>query len=113
MGGYLIGCAAPTQQIAQGMLPLALMPQMLFAGFMVNLDSIPVYLSWIKSISFFRYTYEALVLTIWGNWGSIGCEGDAGARCFYTSGDEVIELLSMNRNNLHTSLWALVGICSV
>ena len=34
--GYCFGCAAPTREIAQMLLPLALMPQMFFAGFMVS-----------------------------------------------------------------------------
>merc|ERR1712159_319347 len=38
--GYFVGCVAPNKQTAQQMMPLVLLPQMFFAGFMVNLDSV-------------------------------------------------------------------------
>ncbi|KAJ3065020.1 hypothetical protein HDU98_011589 [Podochytrium sp. JEL0797] len=36
--------------------------KMLFAGFLINQSSIPPALSWIQYLSFFRYTYEAMVV---------------------------------------------------
>merc|ERR1712023_451506 len=41
--GALVGCAAPSKQVAQMLMPLVIMPQIMFAGFMINLDSIPTF----------------------------------------------------------------------
>ena len=50
-GSSQIGAAAPTQQVALAFGPLATVIFMLFGGFYVNLDSIPVWLRWIRYIS--------------------------------------------------------------
>lgn len=41
---------------------LLILGNMLFAGFLLNTDSLPVYLSWIKYFSYFSYAYEALLI---------------------------------------------------
>jgi hypothetical protein len=34
---------------------------LMFGGFYINIDNIPIYYKWIYYISFFRYSYEALL----------------------------------------------------
>jgi ATP-binding cassette subfamily G (WHITE) protein 2 len=48
--------------VANVIAPLVLVLYLLPSGFLINLDSIPVYWRWIKYISFFRYGFEALVI---------------------------------------------------
>lgn len=49
-------------QVANVIAPLVLVLYLLPSGFLIKLDSIPIYWRWIKYISFFRYGFEALVL---------------------------------------------------
>ncbi|KAG0190293.1 hypothetical protein DFQ28_002243 [Apophysomyces sp. BC1034] len=41
---------------------LVILFSMLFGGFLLNKDHIPVFLSWLKYLSFFNYGYEALIV---------------------------------------------------
>jgi len=106
--GYLIGCVAPTKEVAQMLMPVVIMPQMLFAGFMVNLETIPEVLRWIKFLSFFRYSYEGLMTNVWSNWGAIGCS--QAANCPYSTGDQVLQQLSMPAENYK---WCLIALGSM
>ena len=49
-------------QVANVIAPLVLVLYLLPSGFLINLNSIPIYWRWIKYISFFRYGFEALVV---------------------------------------------------
>jgi len=56
-----VGSIAPTQVMAQALAPISLVIFMLFGGFFLNSDTIPVYYIWLKYISFFKYAYEILM----------------------------------------------------
>ncbi|KAG2373890.1 hypothetical protein C9374_011775 [Naegleria lovaniensis] len=59
---YCIGAIAPN--VGSGNLSsiLLILGNMLMAGFILNIESLPVYLSWIKYFSYFGYAYEALLI---------------------------------------------------
>jgi len=42
--------------------PPIILPLMIFSGFFINTDSIPVYLDWIKYISPIKYAFQAYCL---------------------------------------------------
>jgi ABC-type multidrug transport system permease subunit len=48
--------------VALQVLPVTLMPLMIFSGILVNSDSIPVYFNWISYIAPMKYGYRALAL---------------------------------------------------
>lgn len=62
MMGSLVGIVFSTSQHAIQILPLVVIPLVLFGGLIVNLKSIPEYSSWAQYISPIRHTYSALVL---------------------------------------------------
>jgi len=62
--GIVIGIAAPSVQVGIFMAPMTALPNLLFCGFLVNLDNIGPWLSWIKYISFIKYAMQAAVLSI-------------------------------------------------
>ena len=82
MAGYLISCIATSVQMAMAFGPTFLIPLMLFGGVFLNNTTIPVsfryirkrfqtdiivqvYLNWIKYISWFMYSNEALLINNW------------------------------------------------
>lgn len=58
----LIGAIAPTVASGNVIATLAILCQSLFAGFLVNKGSMPTYLSWLQYLSFWNYSFEALMI---------------------------------------------------
>lgn len=56
------------------MVPIFITPLLLFAGLLVDLDSIPRIMSPFKYISFFRFMYEGMILNEFDNINN--CKGD-------------------------------------
>jgi len=105
--GYFLGCAAPSEQIAQMLVPIAMLIPMMFGGFLIDTGSMPAFIGWFKYFSFFRYAYDAVNIAIWGNWGKIECP-DA-TKCAFNTGEDVLRYLSIDSANLTSSLFVLVG----
>lgn len=62
MFGSLVGIVFSTAEHAIQILPLLVMPLVLFGGLVVNLNTIPEYSRWIQYLSPIRHTYSALIL---------------------------------------------------
>lgn len=60
--GLALGCMFPNAEVAVSLAPVVIIPFMLFAGFYVDLDSVPVWLSWIQYISIFKWSLQALLV---------------------------------------------------
>ncbi|CAI5992407.1 unnamed protein product [Closterium sp. NIES-65] len=60
--GILIGSIAPTPQLALAMGPLFTVVLMLFGGFYVNLDSIPVWIRWVRYLSPIQWGFVGLAV---------------------------------------------------
>jgi ABC-type multidrug transport system ATPase subunit/ABC-type multidrug transport system permease subunit len=57
-----IGAIAPSVASGNVTATLFILASSLFSGFLLNKDSIPSYLSWIKYLSFWNYAFEALLI---------------------------------------------------
>lgn len=73
--GYFLSCAAPNVDISLAIAPVIIIPMMMFGGFYVNSGTIPVWLAWIKYVSWFFYGYNALMINQWSGIDNIECEG--------------------------------------
>lgn len=60
--GMLLGTAASDASVAISLVPVTLIPFMIFSGFFINTDNVPPYFIWIEYISFIKYGFHALVL---------------------------------------------------
>ncbi|KAG1660605.1 Protein white [Nymphon striatum] len=67
--GYLISCAVSTPEMALSIGPPLLIPFMLFGGLFLNSEwvsnSVPVYLVWMKHLSWFNYGFEIMLVNEW------------------------------------------------
>jgi len=57
----LLGCAVDDAKLAQEMLPILFVPQMLFAGFFVRISLIPIWLQWIQYVCSLTYGLRLVV----------------------------------------------------
>ena len=60
--GVLLGCSVEDPKLGQELLPLLFVPQMLFAGFFVTPDLIPVWLRWASYLCTLTYSIRILLV---------------------------------------------------
>ncbi len=58
----LLGCSVEDPKLAQELLPLLFVPQMLFAGFFVTPDLIPVWLRWAQYLCTLTYSVRLALI---------------------------------------------------
>uniref|UniRef100_A0A0N5B7Q3 ABC transporter domain-containing protein n=1 Tax=Strongyloides papillosus TaxID=174720 RepID=A0A0N5B7Q3_STREA len=84
----------------------------IFGGLFMNLTSIPTTISWIHYISWFKYGYESLILTQFGNLENIQCKTLKNDKlidsevCF-KSGDEVIKNMGFRSDTFSYNMFMI------
>lgn len=109
--GYLGGYTASVAAIGMLVVLLNIMPQMLFGGLFMNLNSVPPGFIWLKTISIFRLGFEALMINQWQDYGVLDCTNEP--VCVAADGEAVL-----NRNGIDPAasyagaiLWLLIPLC--
>lgn len=98
--GFLLGAVAPNVPTAVFVAPVTGIPVLLFSGFFVSFDTIPKYMQWLTYISFARYSWEGMLVAIYGNnRGALACK-DTDKLCFRESGD-VLHSMDIEETALH------------
>ncbi|WAQ93839.1 WHITE-like protein [Mya arenaria] len=64
---YIVSAAANSVTTALAISPPLMIPLMMFGGFFLNSDSIPVYFIWLEYLSWFKYANEVLAVNQWQN----------------------------------------------
>ena len=81
----MISALSPSVETANAIAPPLLVPLLLFGGFFLQSDTIPVYFIWIKYISWFHYGAENLYSIQWGNGGACIDSDDLVLKVFFKS----------------------------
>ena len=74
-GSYalIISTIFSDKQLAVTLTPVLIIPFMLFAGFFVNQNNIPIWLIEFQYLSFFKYGYQALMINEYQGW-TLACQ---------------------------------------
>ncbi|PAA52991.1 hypothetical protein BOX15_Mlig012313g4 [Macrostomum lignano] len=107
---YFVATASGRIDIALAVSNPAILPFLLLGGFFLNQASIPVWLDWLRYLSWFSYGYETLVVNQWSRVANISCplDGSSG-RCFRT-GSDVIESLNFSAERTGFNLGMLCAL---
>ena len=103
--GLMIGAAVPNAQVGQIFGPLIIVVMFLFAGQLINLDSVPVVFRWIQYISIIAYSNKALAQNEFEGL-TFTCGPTAPPTCRSQTGAEVLSTFGLD----NISLWNCVII---
>jgi hypothetical protein len=53
-------------QVSVFVVPAFNLPLVIFSGFFLNLRDVPTWFKWLTDVSYFRYAFEGLVLSVYG-----------------------------------------------
>ncbi|XP_014673305.1 PREDICTED: protein white-like [Priapulus caudatus] len=99
--GFWVACASPSYTVAVSSFAPLNLPLFILSGFFMNIDSIPIYLSWMQWISWLRYGVEALFINQWRDISNITCENPPeSAEMCYNDGQEVLDKYHFKEENL-------------
>jgi ATP-binding cassette, subfamily G (WHITE), member 2, PDR len=98
---FFIATAAPNVEAAQGITPAVVIVSMLWSGFLIPRDSIPLAWRWLYYCSFLSYPMRALALNEYQ-----GVSGYTGAG--FQTGDELLEFYNMDSTDSSLK-WSLFG----
>lgn len=86
------------------------MPMALYSGLLVNLDSIPAPLQWLKHLSIIKYTLHALAQEEFTGEAKVRCPEERGQWCKYPDWRAVLAHLSADELTLRSNILALAAL---
>ncbi|KAH3760906.1 ABC2 type transporter superfamily protein [Pelomyxa schiedti] len=108
--GFLVSSIIKDAAGAMQIAPALFIPNVVFSGFVVDLDSVPTFLAWIQWLSFLKYGYAILVKNEMAG-QTFYCNPDEliNGQCPLTSGDDVLKYYNLDGANPLIYFFVLLG----
>jgi len=103
--GLAVSAIAPNTETALNLGPPCIIIALLFGGFYINVDSLPIVANWIPYMSFLKWTFEALCLNEFRG-ETFTCDGGPEGACLRT-GEQVLERLSFGDDTINQACFGL------
>eukprot|EP00437_Effrenium_voratum_P060204 CAMPEP_0181502012 /NCGR_PEP_ID=MMETSP1110-20121109/56117_1 /TAXON_ID=174948 /ORGANISM="Symbiodinium sp., Strain CCMP421" /LENGTH=1259 /DNA_ID=CAMNT_0023630541 /DNA_START=59 /DNA_END=3838 /DNA_ORIENTATION=- len=103
--GYLCSALGGRAEYAFAVFLLTVFPFMIFNGFLITTENIPIYFRWIEYVSAFKPAFTEFAVAIWKSRSTIDCPG--GGNCPLQSGDDVLALFGLS-NPDHVFNWVML-----
>ncbi|KAK4875876.1 hypothetical protein RN001_012298 [Aquatica leii] len=104
--GYLVSCLSSSVDMALSLAAPLMIPFFLFGGFLINLNSIPIYFKWLSFLSWFRYGYEAFMVNQWSGVDYINCTELTNQTC-PKNGTVILQVYNFSEDRLFIDVIAL------
>nr|CAD7452634.1 unnamed protein product [Timema tahoe] len=102
----LVAGAAFDSQLGVFLVAASTIPMFMFSGFFMHLSDIPFYLRWLSRVSYFRYAFEAAMLSMYGfERENLDCSVPY---CHYKSPTKLLEDMGMAHSSYALDIVALV-----
>ncbi len=103
--GMVVSALAPNVDAANALSAPFLIIGILFGGFYIKIDSLPIILNWIPYISAFRWSFQALCINEFKG-QSFSCNLTPTSQCLYT-GEDVLATMDFDG---HTTSYPVFGL---
>ena len=103
--GLAVSAIAPNTEIALALGPPTIIIALLFGGFYINVDSLPIVANWVPYTSFLKWTFQALAINEFRG-ETFTCEGGPMGSCLKT-GEQVLARLSFADETIHEACFGL------
>ncbi|CAL4129612.1 unnamed protein product, partial [Meganyctiphanes norvegica] len=100
--GYMISCLVASPSTASVITAPLIVPMLIFGGFFLKSTTVPLYFSWLKYLSWFSHSNEALMINQWSSVEEIQCSSNT--TCI-GNGKEVLQYLGYEEDNF----WYAIG----
>ena len=111
--GIAVSAGARNEKVALAIAPAITVVLILFGGFYVNEDTIPVWLSWIKYLSYLYWAFMALSINDFGGravWKCPASCGNAVSEDCVLTGDTILATLHFNPDDLWLAFVGLIAL---
>jgi len=105
--GYMISSMTSHEAVAYALAPLFLMPMALFAGLLLDLNTIPVWLRWLDFFSIIKYGYQLLIINQYTD-RELSCVGSL--FCRWKTGTAVMNYVGTSPQKVGETMGILVAL---
>lgn len=111
----LFTAATRSEKLASALAPIPLVISILFGGFFIQPKAIPVWLRWIRYVTYMRWSFVALVRNEYDGRTFSRCGHDThaiynGPPCFRSGNQAIDMLVPDSKLGVTASAWVLVGL---
>lgn len=108
--GMIIACLAPDVETAISLGPISVVLMILFGGFYINIESLPVWLQWVQYLSLMRFAFEGLAKNEFDS-VTFTCDDVRPGQVCVETGKEVLDKLSFTMSVPQVFLYLLIFMC--